>query len=104
MSWPSRRNLHKGPDPCAGRRRQVVADAIGRSTYRTGPEDRGERLDRFLTRRSDGALSRTRVKALIETGEAAIDGKPVTDASLLLQPDQEVSLTIPPSQPAAPAA
>ncbi len=62
---------------------------------RVEPEQGGERLDRFLTAAAEN-LSRTRVKCLIETGHAAIDGATVTDASQLLRAGQTASLRMPP--------
>jgi 23S rRNA pseudouridine1911/1915/1917 synthase len=69
------------------------------------PESRGARLDRFLAERQevqDAHLSRTRVKALIEEGRAAIGGAPVRDASRRVSPGETVSLAVPPPEPAEP--
>ena len=70
--------------------------------YRVEPEHGGERLDRFLTvAASEQNLSRTRVKSLIEAGQASIDGAIVKDPSFLLRAGQTAGLRLPP--PADPA-
>src|SRR5271155_1073078 len=56
-----------------------VAEALH---FEVGAEHVGERLDRFLSRSADErhlSLSRTRLKALIEAGDVAIDGAPARD-------------------------
>jgi len=62
-------------------------------------DDGGERVDRFLARqfldREGEALSRTRIKALIEAGHARLDGAPVLDAGHVLKAGQRVSLAVP---------
>jgi 23S rRNA pseudouridine1911/1915/1917 synthase len=59
----------------------------------------GERIDRFLARqfldREGETLSRTRIKALIEAGQALLDGKPVLDAGHVLKAGQRVALAVP---------
>ncbi|MGB6175562.1 MAG: S4 domain-containing protein, partial [Methylocella sp.] len=67
--------------------------------YRVAPEHGGERLDRFLAAAAN--LSRTRVKSLIEAGNASIDGATATDPSRLLRAGQIAGLRVPP--PADPA-
>jgi 23S rRNA pseudouridine1911/1915/1917 synthase len=70
---------------------------IPRFSLCAAPEHAGERLDRFLASAAAKAyLSRTRVKALIEAGQASIDGVMVNDPSALLRPGQIVSLCLPP--------
>ena len=57
----------------------AVAEAL---RFEVGPEYVGERLDRFLSRSADErqlSLSRTRLKALIDAGEVAIDGATTRD-------------------------
>src|SRR5262245_37456881 len=61
-----------------------------------GAGQAGERLDRFLAAASaEASLSRTRVKALIEAGQAFVDGVMVNDPSALLRPGQIASLRVP---------
>jgi len=65
----------------------------------------GERADRFLTRTlgaATGALSRSRVKALIEGGFATRDGQPMTDPSEAVRAGARYALAPPPPEPAAP--
>ena len=65
-------------------------------------EQRGMRLDRFLTERA-GGLTRTHLQRLIEEGRATVDGR-VARSSLRLEPGQRVVLLLPapaPSQLAA---
>ncbi len=71
-------------------------------TFRAGEADGGARLDAFLAR-SAADLSRARVKALIEGGLAAINGRPATDPSRRLRPGDEVGLSVPPPVAAEPA-
>jgi RNA pseudouridylate synthase/S4 domain len=59
----------------------------GRQVFDVGAASAGERLDRFLGRAAAQrrvALSRTRLKALIEAGEIRIDGAVARDPSLRL--------------------
>lgn len=67
------------------------------------PEQAGQRLDRVLAEVS-GALSRSRVKALIEAGEAWRDGQPVANPSEAVRPGARYSLHVPPPEPATPQA
>ena len=60
-----------------------------------------DRLDRFLAARAT-ALSRTRIKSLVEGGHARVDGRPVEDAALTVRSGQVVELTLPPPEPAEP--
>jgi len=68
--------------------------------YRVAPERVGDRLDRFLAAAAAN-LSRTRVKSLIESGYASIDGATVIDPSHILRAGQTAALRLPP--PADPA-
>ena len=61
--------------PCA--ERPALAAAEGAIVFAVGAAETGERLDRFLAKRRASArlaLSRTRLKALIEEGRVAVDG------------------------------
>jgi len=66
------------------------------------PEAAGTRADRFLTDVVEG-LSRSRVKALIEAGQATRDGQPLTDPAEAVRAGARYVLRIPPATPAAPA-
>ncbi|MFH5923889.1 RluA family pseudouridine synthase [Roseomonas xinghualingensis] len=63
-------------------------------------EQAGNRLDRAFA--GMGGLSRSRVKALVEAGHAARDGKPTTDPSESLRPGVRYTLQVPPPEPATP--
>ncbi|MGA3303706.1 MAG: RluA family pseudouridine synthase [Methylovirgula sp.] len=63
-------------------------------------EEVGERLDRFLAGRpeaQEAALSRTRLKNLIEEGAVTLDGAPVLDAGVKLRRGGQIVLTVPPA-------
>jgi 23S rRNA pseudouridine1911/1915/1917 synthase len=64
-------------------------------------EATGERADRFLAGRI-GALSRSRVKALIEAGAVQLGGSPLRDPAHLVRTGDLFLVQPPPVQPAAP--
>ncbi|MBU8541376.1 RluA family pseudouridine synthase [Roseomonas tokyonensis] len=69
------------------------------------PEAAGLRADRFLTDALAGAiggLSRSRVKALIEQGQASRDGVPVHDPAESVRPGARYALRLPPPEDAVP--
>jgi 23S rRNA pseudouridine1911/1915/1917 synthase len=71
-----------------------------------GPADAGQRLDRLIAARVP-ALSRSRVKALIQEGRvvAAGDGAAtITDPSHRVKPGQRFAIEVPAPAPAAPRA
>jgi len=61
----------------------------------------GERLDRVLARHI-AALSRTRLKTLIEAGAVAIDGATIRDPSHRVNSGAAIRVELPPSEPAKP--
>jgi 23S rRNA pseudouridine1911/1915/1917 synthase len=63
----------------------------------------GTRLDRFLAD-SLPTLSRSRLKALIEAGQVGGADGPVTDASRKVRAGESFVITVPPAEPAVPAA
>jgi 23S rRNA pseudouridine1911/1915/1917 synthase len=65
------------------------------------PEAAGTRADRFLTE-AIGGLSRSRVKALIEAGQAWRDGTPVHDPAEPVRAGALYTLRLPPPEPATP--
>jgi 23S rRNA pseudouridine1911/1915/1917 synthase len=68
------------------------------------PDDQtGQRLDRVLAAHV-AALSRSRLKALIEAGTVTVDGATIRDPSHRVKSRAAITLDIPPPQPAAPAA
>jgi 23S rRNA pseudouridine1911/1915/1917 synthase len=66
-------------------------------------EQAGERLDRVLAA-SFGEFSRSRLKALIEAGEVAIDGRTIRDPSHRVNSGEAIVLNVPPPEPARPEA
>lgn len=70
----------------------------------TAPADAaGERADRFLAG-AIGSLSRSRVKALIESGHVRRDGAPLTDPAQPVRAGAHYELHLPPPEPATPVA
>jgi 23S rRNA pseudouridine1911/1915/1917 synthase len=65
-------------------------------------EEAGERLDRVLAR-NVAALSRSRLKALIEAGAVAVEGRTIRDPNLRVNSGAAIVLDIPPPEPAKPA-
>jgi len=63
----------------------------------SGPDDPGERLDRWISERLD--LSRTRVQRLIADGQVFVDGA-VPTKSDPVEPDSRVEIRVPPPEPA----
>jgi 23S rRNA pseudouridine1911/1915/1917 synthase len=72
-------------------------------TLSAGPEAAGQRVDRFLAA-GIGTLSRSRVKALIETGQVRRDDAPMLDPSEPVRPGATYTVEVPPAVPAAPQA
>jgi 23S rRNA pseudouridine1911/1915/1917 synthase len=68
-----------------------------------GPEARGERVDRFLAD-AIGTISRSRVKSLIEAGQARRDGTVLTEPAEPVRPGAVYTLTVPAPVAARPAA
>ena len=66
-----------------------------------GPDDSGERLDRFLSERLAG-LSRTRVQNLIKQGHVRCGAATLEDPKYRVKPGQRFELTVPPVKAAVP--
>jgi len=76
----------------------------GRHLVSVEAADAGERLDRLIARRIP-ALSRSRVKALIEAGHVAAEaagGETITDPSRRVKPGQVFAIAVPEAAPPAP--
>src|SRR5271170_4206588 len=73
------------------------------TSLNVAPDEAGERLDRVLARHV-AALSRSRLKVLIEAGAVALDGKTIRDPSHRVNSGAAIAIDIPPPQPAKPAA
>ena len=71
-------------------------------TIQVTAAEKGERLDRLLAQRL-GALSRSRLKALILSGATAIGENTVRDPGHRVNAGDAIALTIPPDEPAEPA-
>ena len=74
-----------------------VGEPAATSRFFVEPPDAGQRLDLFLAARVP-ALSRSRLKALIEAGAVLVDGDGVCPA-LILKGGEEVALSLPPPRP-----
>ena len=68
-----------------------------------GPEARGERIDRFLADAS-GTISRSRIKSLIEAGQARRDGTVLGEPAEAVRPGSVYTLVVPAPVAARPAA
>jgi len=66
-------------------------------------EEAGERLDRVLARHV-AELSRSRLKALIETGAVALDGRTIRDPNHRVNSGAAIAVDVPPPEPAKPTA
>ena len=78
--------------------------AADRLAFAVGAGEGGERLDRFLSQAAAArglALSRTRLKALIEAGQATIDGAEARDPAARVAEGERIALAVPPAEDAA---
>ena len=67
-----------------------------------GAEETGDRLDRVLARHI-ASLSRSRLKALVLAGNVTVAGMPVRDPEHRVSAGDNISVEIPPPEPAKPA-
>ena len=70
-------------------------------TATAGPDDAGQRLDKFLASRWP-ELSRARLQDLIEAGEVRRDDAVITEGSSRVKPGQSYALRLPEPRPAMP--
>ena len=85
---------------------RLATPASGLRAYEVSEEEGGSRLDRFLALQADAAaeaLSRTRVRALIEAGKVTLDGAAVDDPGRKVRAGQTVGIEVPEAAPAEPA-
>jgi 23S rRNA pseudouridine1911/1915/1917 synthase len=85
-AWSNATEPQADVGPAAVRLPPLTAPA-GEQVFDVGAESAGERLDRYLGRAAADrrvALSRTRLKALIEAGEIRVDGAVARDPSMRL--------------------
>jgi 23S rRNA pseudouridine1911/1915/1917 synthase len=76
-----------------------VAVPVGRITFEASAGDVGERLDRFLGRAASErglALSRTRLKALIEASCVTVNGEVMCDPAMRLSDGAQIEVEAPP--------
>lgn len=84
------------PDPPAG---DSLGDGFGEVT--AGAADAGQRLDRFLSE-AFPALSRSRLKILIEKGRVSVNGALITHVSAKVEAGATYAVMIPAPEPAEP--
>ena len=92
---------------------------VTQTSVRVAADEAGERLDRVLARHFAGqvagqvagqstgnvaALSRSRIKALIEAGAVVLDGKTIRDPNHRVNSGAAIVIDVPPPEPAKPAA
>jgi len=84
-----------------------MADTITQTSLQVAAAEAGDRLDRVLARHfADPAalLSRSRLKALIEAGAVALDGKTIRDPSHRVNSGSAIVVAVPEPEPAKPKA
>ena len=89
--------------PAPASPRVGLAAPVGPQTFDVGAAGAGERLDRFLGHAAAErrlALSRTRIKALIEAGEVSVDGERARDPSARLSEGARILFEAPPPEDA----
>ena len=94
MESPSNREIAAPP----------AAATADRLAFAVGAGEGGERLDRFLSQAAAArglALSRTRLKALIEAGQVTIDGAEARDPAARVAEGARIALAVPPAEEAA---
>ena len=72
-----------------------------RQIVMAGEEDAGERADRVLAARLDGA-SRSRIKGLIEAGAVTVDGRTLSDPAFRVKGGQNFAIVVPEPEAAEP--
>ena len=78
-----------------------TANKEQRFAIEAAPGDAGERLDRFLAKYMP-EMSRSRLKALIKAGHAALDGRTIVEPNFRVKPGEAYEILIPPAEPAIP--
>jgi 23S rRNA pseudouridine1911/1915/1917 synthase len=71
------------------------------TSVHVGADEAGDRLDRVLARHI-AALSRSRLKILIEAGAVAVDGETIRDPSHHVNSGSAILVDVPPPKPAKP--
>lgn len=79
----------------------------GTLSYEITEEEAGQRLDRVLAARAEAeslALSRTRIRALIEEGRVRVAGQQASDPGAKVKTGQKIDIDVPAATPAVPQA
>lgn len=87
--------------------RLLATPQAGLRSYTVNDEDAGSRLDRFLALQAGAAaeaLSRTRIRALIDDGKVSVDGARTDDPGRKMRAGQVVAIDVPEAAPAEPIA
>ncbi len=107
MSAKSRRRASGRVDGAEGEApppaRAALIAPSGPQTFDVGAANAGERLDRFLGHAAAErrvALSRTRIRSLIEAGEVSVDGATALDPATRLSAGAEIRFVSPPPEDA----
>jgi len=80
-----------------------MAVSVSQKSIVVAAEEAGERLDRVLARHV-AELSRSRLKALIEAGAVALDGRAIRDPNHRVNSGTTIAVDVPPPEPAKPTA
>ena len=78
-----------------------MSEVETRHTLATVDADAGDRLDRLLARGLP-QLSRSRIKALIQSGHVTADGATIANPSYRVKPGQALAVSVPAAAPARP--
>lgn len=104
--WTEDDEAEAGPEEApAAPQRLLSTPQAGLRAYVVSDDDAGSRIDRFLAQQADAAgeaLSRTRVRALIEEGKVTLDGACVDDPGRKVRAGQAVGVEVPEAAPAEP--
>lgn len=77
-----------------GEMSETISESAKQRKHVVAPADAGARLDRYLAQTCPD-VSRSRLKVLIQDGNATVDGTPVRDPATKVRAGQEIGLTIP---------
>lgn len=86
---------------------RLATPASGLRAYTVSEDEAGSRLDRFLALQADAAaeaLSRTRIRALIDDGKVSVDGTRADDPGRKVRAGQVIAIEVPEAAPAEPIA
>ena len=95
--WP----LDRGAAPEPRAPRAPLVPPFGPQLFEVGAAGAGQRLDRYLGQAASEqrvALSRTRLKALIEAGEVTVDGRIARNPAMRLAQGSRIAFEAPPPE------